>query len=1621
MKRFLLLLLLTPFVAHSQLLRVKDINTTIYGGQGNPQSFVEFKGALYFIGTNHYGTELWKTDGTVAGTVMVKDINLGTQNGLLSTATLTPMGDYLYFPGNDGVNGSELWRSDGTALGTTLVFDINTGSGSSLPSYLTVMNNVLYFQASNGAGTGQNGEELWKYDGTNAPVMVMDINVGIGNSSPTNLTVMNNVLYFQASNGTTTGLNGVELWKYDGTNAPQMVYDIATGTASSSPTNIKVMNNVLYFQASNGTTTGLNGAELWKYDGTAAPSMVADIQSGTGSSSPNYLTVLNNVLYFSANNGTAANGAELWKYDGTNAPSMVFDINSGTASSSPSYLYVYNNVLYFSATTASTGFEMWVYDPTSGFDPYVIEIYSGTSGSISGNPYFIGYNGNIYLQAQSSTGGYELYKYNPINTTVSLVKDINTSSATGASYPKYFTLFNSKILFQANDKEGGADNTELWISDGTENGTSRLIDIYPGSDAAPQYFTISNGSIFFAASNGLVSAGKNGTELWKTDGTEVGTNMVADINTSTINNAGSSSPYYLTDVNGTLFFAATNGTDGNEIFTSGISGTNMVKNLYVGNVTNNNAIGAYANTNIPVKFRNNFLIKATSDAAFTELFKCDGTDAGTVAVSAFANAGVSINNLTVVGDSLFFSANETGQGYELWVYNGTSTTMIPAVNATAAQNSINASVKGPLVEKYKGEYYYAAGTVTTNIELYRYNKGTNTSSLVSEINSGGSSSPFYFTELNGKLLFIATDATNGTELFYTDASTTGLVKDITSGSASTFFSTSFNGFYQINSTTMLFFANNRINGEELWKTDGTAAGTLLVKDINAGAGSSIFSSTTAIINGKMYFIANETLWVSDGTEAGTYCVARKAGGAFDPSSQVIAYNNEVYLVAVDSEGKELYKYTPINTPSAQASTINFTNKTNNSITINWTNGDGLNRVVFLKQGSDVPTNGPEHLTSFSASNNWGTKGSELYVGSGYFCIYNGTGSSISVSGLNNNTQYTAYVFEYNGTNGYQIYNKTINSSNSGSVTTKNIQTITFDPLSSKTYGDGTFNLTATASSALTVTYTSSDPLVASIVGNTVTINKAGSTVIMASQSGDENYISALDVQQTLTVDKANQIITFGTLEAKTFGNAAFDLTASTSSTLAISYTSSDPSVATVNGNTVTIVGAGTTTITATQSGDVNYNSATPVIQTLTVNKADQAITFGALTSKTFGNAPFDLTAIVSSPLVVSYTSSDPAVATIVGSTVTIVGAGTTTITASQIGNTNYNAATPVPQALTVNKADQTITFGVLSTKTFGNAAFDLTATTSSTLSVVFASSNPEVASISGNTVTIVGAGTTTITASQIGNTNYNAATPVPQTLTVNKADQTITFGILPTKTFGNAAFDLTATASSTLSVVFASSNPAVATISGNTVTIVGAGTTTITASQAGNANFNSAVNVTQLLTINKADQIITFGALSPKTVGDAAFNLNATASSGLAVSYSSSNSAVATISGNTVTIIGSGTTSITSSQTGNNNYNAAANVEQVLTVSPKTGIFDIDNNNVKVYPNPAQGSISIDLGVQFKGYHKIKFVNIIGVVVMESLLTSSVQTFDINDLRPGIYIVTIEIDNSTVTKKFIVK
>lgn len=346
----------------------------------------------------------------------------------------------------------------------------------------------------------------------------------------------------------------------------------------------------------------------------------------------------------------------------------------------------------------------------------------------------------------------------------------------------------------------------------------------------------------------------------------------------------------------------------------------------------------------------------------------------------------------------------------------------------------------------------------------------------------------------------------------------------------------------------------------------------------------------------------------------------------------------------------------------------------------------------------------------------------------------------------------------------------------------------------------------------------------------------------------------------------------------------------------------------------------------------------------------QTISFPSMPIVTYGDPPITLTATSSSGLPVVFASSNTTVALVTGNQLSFNSTGTAEITALQAGNGTYAPARYI-RIITVNRADQTITFQNPGSKTFGDPDFSLSAVSTSALPVSFSSSDLSVAKISDNVVHITGAGETTLTASQSGNNLYYPAIDVSFTLHVEKASQNIIFNALPDLTYGDGDVVLAAMASSGLNIVFSTVNQNIAEVSGTILKIKGAGSTTITASQPGNNNFNAATDVIIPLVVLKADQSILFTQPEQAVYGSGEISINAYSTSGLKLTFISSDASVATVTNGKIIIRSAGTTTITATQSGNENYNPATEKSVVFNVGKAT-LTVIAENKSKYYLSP---------------------------------------------------------------------
>ena len=450
-----------------------------------------------------------------------------------------------------------------------------------------------------------------------------------------------------------------------------------------------------------------------------------------------------------------------------------------------------------------------------------------------------------------------------------------------------------------------------------------------------------------------------------------------------------------------------------------------------------------------------------------------------------------------------------------------------------------------------------------------------------------------------------------------------------------------------------------------------------------------------------------------------------------------------------------------------------------------------------------------------------------------------------------------------------------------------------------------------------------------------------------------------------------QTITFTIPAQKIITDTYFIISATANTTMPIRFVSSNPSIATINVNTVTIKSAGIVHISAfvnapNGSADTTYIETTEVIRKLEVIKVTQTISFPPLSTQyaPIGNT-FVLNASASSRLELSYVPSNTMVS-INRNTATIRGIGTVNITAIQSGNNNYEEAIPITRSLTISKLDQTITFGNVSNPTIGQTLV-LNASSSSSLMVSYRSSDVTIASVNGNTLTAKAVGSVTIAATQEGNENFNAATATQNVTVINstKLIPSLTFTAIPNLSIGQK-YTLIATSNSPMTIIFTSSDTNKVSIRGNTATAKVLGNVVITASQEANATYNPA-SATQDVTVidpNLQTPTLTFTAIPNLSIGQKHL-LMATSNSPVPIIFTSSDTNKISIRGNTLTAVSTGTAVITASQEASVTYNATTAQQTVTVVGSTTPSMhpltpiEKGNSAIRIYPNPANDYITI--------------------------------------------------------------
>lgn len=381
--------------------------------------------------------ELWRSDGTAAGTVRVKDIRPGS----LGSEPSLPMGagGSIYFSARDSSSRRGLWKSDGTTAGTVLVKDIRIGSDSSPIRTLGTAGTVLYFQAA----TQAEGVELWKSDGTAAgTTLVADITPGTSSSSFTPGVGIGSIYYFVAKHPTL----GSELWRTDGTpSGTRVVKDIAPASVTAAPSSLCAAGGILYFVADD----GVHGSELWRTDGTEAGTrMVQDIASGsTGGTSPARIDAAGSLVFFHARSSGGPADWEIWRSDGTSGGTFPL-LAVGSLGTQP--MHATGNRIYFYAAGAGGAYQIWKSDGTvAGTSPLKPGMTSRMDFLLSA--------GSTFYFGKSPVG--ELWQSDGTADGTRVVADLTADSSlyhNGLNRP---VLLGDRIIFDASDTSG---NQELY-------------------------------------------------------------------------------------------------------------------------------------------------------------------------------------------------------------------------------------------------------------------------------------------------------------------------------------------------------------------------------------------------------------------------------------------------------------------------------------------------------------------------------------------------------------------------------------------------------------------------------------------------------------------------------------------------------------------------------------------------------------------------------------------------------------------------------------------------------------------------------------------------------------------------------------------------------------------------------------------------------------------------------------------------------------------------------------------------------------------------------------------------------------------------------------------------------
>lgn len=806
----------------------------------------------FFVADDYYhGSELWKTDGTTEGTVLVKDILPGISSGFNINCDLVDFNNTLFFIRGEWGEDLELWKSNGTESGTVIVKVLTPGNFIISDSYI-VNGKLLFFVEDEDNSTLY----LWKSDGTTSGTTILSTYTDFYDNQ-IYTEIINEVLYFRPDFGT--------LCKTDGTSGGTATLKTGLSTAGVTPSRAMVnLNGILYFVGYQSTT----GYELFKSDGTASGTVVVkDFNPGLEPSDIGGLNVIGDYLYFGANNGV--DGNEFWRSDGTAAGSvMVKDINP-IGNSTPRSFHLFNGEIYFVAYNG-VSYALFKTDGTNSSTvevyplEYHLESYGDAYYEYENELYLLDWYNNLFKTDGTYAGthlvtdsevwevyikDYGMFVVKKVSNTALELTKLNTQTGNldvifAGRFYRNAVDFEDKFIFAS---EIESVKYEPFISDGTIEGTSLLRDINTYDDSEISSLQAVNDELFFEANE--VS-----NILWESNGHSSGTEMITDSATSTI----AFNDNLLFCKNSKLWMTDVAGTEPIEIM-------DTISTISYSRVYNDTLFFHYRNriykldpftTTPQVVFESPYSNMYLEE--FEKLgdnFYISAQNHGLVHVNLLDFTATTMFNdyyvdskLFLCNDSLFFTADVVTYDTiwfdetEYWV-NDFHESFLFKTGGLESQSIVEMTVSDGLSVNNK---VFLKGSKEGENGLFCVDGTTNSITFLLSNYDYMSQ----FTVLNDELVFVYTDENGDKELWKSDGTIEGttIIENINISEGS-------NPAYLVVKDDILFFAaDDGISGNELWSSDGTAEGTQILADINTEDGSNPEKLT--ISGNNIYFVAD---------------------------------------------------------------------------------------------------------------------------------------------------------------------------------------------------------------------------------------------------------------------------------------------------------------------------------------------------------------------------------------------------------------------------------------------------------------------------------------------------------------------------------------------------------------------------------------------------------------------------------------------------------------------------------------------------------------------------------------------------------------------------------------------